>query len=64
MDNMADFAALNSMYRKLINLKRAELYPRPVTGQEVLLYAEAEDLMKIPPSVSLTKEAKKESSQE
>jgi len=59
MNNVADFAALNSMYRKLMNLKRAELYPRPVTGQEVMLYAEAEDLVKIPPAISVTKVAKK-----
>ncbi|MBS7631638.1 DEAD/DEAH box helicase, partial [Candidatus Bathyarchaeota archaeon] len=38
MNNVADSAALNSMYQKLLNLKRAELSPRPVTGQEILLY--------------------------
>ena len=59
MNNVADFAALNSMYRKLMNLKRAELYPRPVTGQEVMLYAEAEDLVKIHTAISVTKTAKK-----
>ena len=53
MENIADLAALNSMYGKLLNLKRAELSPRPITGQEVLLYAEADDLMKIPPSIAV-----------
>jgi len=59
MNNIADFSALSSMYEKLINLKRAELSPRPVTGQEVLLYAESEDLLKISPSVALIKDGKK-----
>jgi superfamily II DNA or RNA helicase len=59
MNNIADFTALNSMYQKLINLKRAELTPRPVTGQEVLLYSDAEDLAKIPPSIALVKDGKK-----
>lgn len=53
MDNIADNAALNSMYRKLVNLKRAKLSPRPVTGQELLFYSDAGDLMKIPPSVAV-----------
>lgn len=52
MDNVADRAALYAMYSKLLNLKRAGLSPRPVTGQDVLLYAEAEDLMRIPPSIA------------
>ncbi|HLI46326.1 MAG TPA: helicase-related protein [Geobacterales bacterium] len=60
MDNIADKAALNSMYQKLLNLKRAELQPRPITGQEVLFfYAEAKDLTELPPSVALAKEEKK-----
>ena len=60
MDNIADKAALNSMYQKLLNLKMAELKPRPITGQEVLFYyAEARDIMALPPSVALTKEEKK-----
>jgi superfamily II DNA or RNA helicase len=53
MENVADWAALNSMYSKLLNLKRAELSPRPVTGQEVLLYAEAEDLTRVPPPIAV-----------
>lgn len=52
MANVADQAALNSMYEKLLNLKKAKLFPRPVTGQEVLLYAESEDLTKIPPNIA------------
>ncbi len=60
MDNIADKAALNSMYQKLLNLKRAELQPRPITGQEVLFYyAEAKDITKLPPSVALTREERK-----
>ena len=55
MANVADQAALNSMYRKLLSLKRAKLSPRPVTGQEVLLYADVEDLVKFPVSVAVTK---------
>jgi len=58
MDNMADRAALNSMYRKLLNLKRAALKPRPVTGEEVILFfsADAEDLQKIPLPVTIRTE--------
>ena len=52
MDNVADSAALHSMYEKLLNLKRAALSPKPVTGQEVLLYADAENIIKMPPTVS------------
>jgi superfamily II DNA or RNA helicase len=60
MDNIADKAALNSMYQKLLNLKKAELQPRPITGQEVLFYyAEARDIATLPPSVALTKEEKR-----
>jgi len=55
MDNVADMAALNSMYRKLINLRRAALQPRPITGQEILFYAEDEDLARIPPSIAIIK---------
>ena len=40
-------------------MKRAELTPRPVTGQEVLLYSDAEDLTRIPPSIVLVKDGKK-----
>jgi len=58
MDNVADIAALNGMYRKLLNLKRAELKPRPVTGEEVILFlsADAEDLQKIPLPVTFRTE--------
>ncbi|MEM2998513.1 MAG: helicase-related protein [Thermoproteota archaeon] len=60
MDNIADKAALNSMYQKLFNLKRAELQPRPITGQEVLFYyAEAKDITELHPSVALTREERK-----
>jgi len=60
MDNIADKAALNSMYQKLLNLKKAELQPRPITGQEVLFYyAEARDIEALPPSIALTKEERK-----
>ncbi|MCX8185271.1 MAG: helicase-related protein [Sulfolobales archaeon] len=60
MDNIADRAALNSMYQKLFNLKKAELQPRPITGQEVLFYyAEAKDIRELPPSVALARGRKK-----
>ena len=60
MDNVADRAALNSMYQKLFNLKKAELQPRPITGQEVLFYyAEAEDMRKLPPPMALSIEKRK-----
>ncbi len=60
MDNIADKAALNSMYQKLLNLKKAELQPRLITGQEVLFYyAEAGDIATLPTSVSLTKDERK-----
>lgn len=60
MDNVADKAALNSMYQKLFNLKKAELQPRPITGQEVLFYyVEAKDITELPPSVALTREERK-----
>jgi len=60
MDNVADKAALDSMYQKLFNLKRAELQPRPITGQEVLFYyAETKDIAKLPPSIALAKEEKR-----
>jgi len=56
MTNKADSAALRSIYEKLLNLKRAELSPRPITGQEVILYTETEDLTKLPPYVALKRE--------
>lgn len=59
MNNVADSAALNSMYRKLLSLKRAKLSPRPVTGQEILLYAETQDLMKLPSPIAVVKEKRK-----
>lgn len=59
MNNIADLTALNSMYQKLIALKKAELQPRPVTGQEVLLYADTEELMKPPPPAALIVDGKK-----
>lgn len=59
MDNIADKTALNSMYQKLFNLKRAELQPRPIIGQEVLFYyAETKDIKELDPSVALTKKRK------
>ncbi|MEM1718251.1 MAG: helicase-related protein [Thermosphaera sp.] len=58
MNNIADEAALNSMYAKLVNLKRAELKPRPFTGEEVLWYSEGEEIFRAPPQVML--EEKKE----
>lgn len=53
MDNVADEAALNSMYSKLVSLRRAELKPRPFTGEEVLWYSEGEEIFEAPPQVVL-----------
>ena len=53
LSNVADQAALNSIYWKLLNLKRAELSPRPITGQEILFYADTQDLVRLPPAVAL-----------
>jgi len=58
MNNIADEAALNSMYAKLVNLKRAELKPRPFTGEEILWYSEGREIFEAPPQVVL--EEKKE----
>jgi len=53
MNNIADEAALNSMYVKLVNLKRAELKPRPFTGEEILWYSEGREIFEAPPQVVL-----------
>jgi superfamily II DNA or RNA helicase len=59
MSNVADMAALRSMYGKLINLRRALGRTRPIIGQEVVYYAEAEDLAKIPLQVAMVETAKR-----
>lgn len=59
MSNVADMAALRSMYGKLINLRRALGHTRPIIGQEVVYYAEAEDLAKIPPQIAVVERAKR-----
>jgi superfamily II DNA or RNA helicase len=59
MDNVADMAALRSIYSKLINLKRALGGTRPIIGQEVVYYAEAEDLVRIPPQLTMVEKAKR-----
>ena len=59
-DNIVDKAALNSMYQKLLNLKKAKLRPRPIIGQEMLFYyAETRDIMTIPSPVALTRKENK-----
>ena len=58
MNNIADEAALNSMYAKLVNLRRAELKPRPFTGEEILWYSEGREIFEAPLQVVL--EEKKE----
>ncbi|MEM2080618.1 MAG: helicase-related protein, partial [Nitrososphaerota archaeon] len=58
MNNIADEAALNSIYAKLVNLRRAELKPRPFTGEEILWYSEGREIFEAPPQVVL--EEKKE----
>ena len=59
MANIADLAALNSMYQKLLSLRMAKLSPRPVTGQEILLYADIREFTKFPPSVVVEEKGKK-----
>jgi superfamily II DNA or RNA helicase len=59
MNSIADKSALQSIYEKLINLKKAQLSPKPVTGQEVLFYAETEDLSRIPPPIRIQTEGEK-----
>ena len=59
MSNVADMAALRSMYSKLMNLKSALGRTRPIIGQDVVYYAEAEDLTKLPPQVAITERAKR-----
>jgi superfamily II DNA or RNA helicase len=57
MDNLADRAALNAMYAKLINLRRAEIKPRPFTGEEVLWYSEGREIFEAPPQIALEEKA-------
>jgi len=59
MSNVADMAALRSMYSKLVNLKKALGRTRPIIGQDVTYYAEAEDLTKLPPQVAVVERAKR-----
>ncbi|RLI75035.1 helicase, partial [Archaeoglobales archaeon] len=59
MANVADLAALNSMYQKLLSLRKAKLSPRPITGQEILLYADAGEFTKFPPSIVVEEKGKK-----
>ncbi|MEM3000564.1 MAG: helicase-related protein, partial [Candidatus Bathyarchaeia archaeon] len=56
MDNVADKAALEYMYQKLISLRDAALKPRPVTGQQILLYAGAEEITHAPAPVAVAEE--------
>jgi hypothetical protein len=51
MDNRADKAALNRMYEKLMNLSAARLKPRAITGEELLLYADAGNVSGFPPRI-------------
>ncbi|MEM3944819.1 MAG: helicase-related protein, partial [Thermofilaceae archaeon] len=53
--NIADEAALNAMYVKLLNLKRAELKPKPFTGEEILVYSEDKETFEAPPQVVVEK---------
>lgn len=59
MSNEADTAALRSMYGKLLNLKRALGRTRPVIGQEVVYYADAEEIAKIPPHIAVVEKARR-----
>jgi superfamily II DNA or RNA helicase len=59
MSNVADMAALRSMYSKLMSLKRALGRTRPIIGQDVVYYAEDEDLTKIPPQIAVVERGKR-----
>ncbi|MGB9759927.1 MAG: helicase-related protein [Thermoproteota archaeon] len=59
MNNNADIAALKAFYEKLTNLKRAKLQPRAITGQDILLYSDAEELTKFPSVPTVVVEDKK-----
>ena len=59
MANVADLAALNSMYQKLLSLRKAKLSPRPVTGQEILFFADIGEFTKFPPSIVVEEKGKK-----
>lgn len=52
IDNRSDQAALNIIYRKLLNLRISELNIRPILGQEVLvLETGAEEIEKVPMAI-------------
>ena len=42
LDNKSDYDALNIVYRKLLNLRNAEIGARPLLGQEVLTLEETD----------------------
>jgi len=53
LGNKSDRDALDILYQKLINLRRAEIPPRPLMGQEVLVYqTSAEEIGKVPMAVA------------
>ena len=53
LGNRSDLDALNLLYQKLLNLKRAQIAPRPLMGQEVLVYQTgAEEVGKVPMAVT------------
>lgn len=51
VDNKADRAALKRMYEKLLSLSTAKLKPRAITGEELLLYADAKEASGFPSSI-------------
>ena len=53
LGNRSDLDALNLLYQKLLNLRRAQIATRPLMGQEVLVYQTgAEEVGKVPMAVT------------
>jgi len=53
LGNRSDRDALDILYRKLLNMRRAQIAPRPLMGQEVLvLQTGAEEVGKVPMAVA------------
>ncbi len=59
MDNVSDEAALNSMYVKLLNLRRANFNFLPFIGEEVLYFSESKEVLSVQSQVMLEKAKEK-----
>jgi SNF2 family DNA or RNA helicase len=55
LGNRSDLDALNILYQKLLNMRRAQIGARPLMGQEVIVYAAgAQEVGKVPMAVTET----------